>query len=214
MAAEKQKCMIIGASPIIDGGIFQEYNFEEFYVICADAGYETALKYNIKPDLIVGDFDSAKRKPPKSLNCLSLPVEKDVTDTMFAVLKGLSKGIRSFVLLGCLGGPRFDHTIANLEVLQYIKAHGGQGTLADDTTRVFLLCDERVRFTQMKGATISVFPYNGSSCQVSYKGLEYPLNHGSLNCGGLVMGVSNNIISDAAEIRVHNGTAMVIVYQA
>ena len=73
-------------------------------MICADAGYETAVKYGITPDLIVGDFDSVKTLPQKSAKVLTLPVEKDVTDTMFAVMKGLTMGFRSFVLLGCLGG--------------------------------------------------------------------------------------------------------------
>lgn len=205
--------MIIGASPILSGSIFKEFDPRSYYVICADGGYETALEFGIQPDLIVGDFDSAKQKPPKSLKCMSLPVEKDVTDTMYAVLKGFSKGLRRFLLLGCLGGARFDHTVANLEVLQYIREHGGHGMLADEHTKVFLLHDERLRITQMKGATVSVFPYNGPACNVTYTGLEYPLNHDTLTCGGLVMGVSNSVVSDAAEIRVHTGTALVVAYQ-
>ena len=214
MAAEKQECMIIGASPIPNGRIFKEFDPRGYFVICADGGYETALKFGVTPDLIVGDFDSAKEPPPKGLNCLTLPVEKDVTDTMFAVIKGFSKGLRSFVLLGCLGGARFDHSIANLEVLQYIREHGGHGMIADEKTKVFLIHDSKLRMTEMKGATVSVFPYNGPTCNVTYTGLEYPLSHDTLTCGGLVMGVSNSIVSDEAEIRVHLGTALVVVYKA
>ncbi len=213
MAAEKQACMILGASPISSGRIFKEYDPKEHYVICADAGFETAGRYGIKPDLIVGDFDSAEKKPPQDVKVLSLPVEKDVTDSMYAVMRGLAKGFRSFVLLGCLGGPRFDHTLANLEVLQYIKEHGAGGVLADEHTKVFLLSDNRLRMTGAKGATVSVFPYRGASCNVSYTGLQYPLQHQDLTCGGLVMGVSNSVIADPAEIRVHQGTALVVVYQ-
>ena len=86
MAAKKQECMIIGAAPIESEAVFQEFPPEKYYVICADAGYETAVKYGITPDLIVGDFDSAKTLPPKSRKVLSLPVEKDVTDTMYAAV--------------------------------------------------------------------------------------------------------------------------------
>lgn len=211
MAIEKQKCMIIGASPIRDKRIFQEFDPGEHYVICADGGYETALSYGIHPDLVVGDFDSAKKRPPKSLETVPLPVDKDVTDTMFAAIRGISIGFTSFTLLGCLGGERFDHSIANLEVLQYILAHGGHGMLADETTRIFLIHDERLRITEMKGATLSVFPYNGSACNVTYAGLQYPLARDTLTCGGLVMGVSNRIVEEHAEIRVHSGTALVIV---
>ena len=213
MAAEKQKCMIIGASPILDGRVFQEFDPKDYFVICADGGYETALKLGLVPDLVVGDFDSAQKRPPASLRTLVLPVEKDVTDTMFAALKGLAKGLRDFVLLGCLGGPRFDHSLASIETLLYLRDHGAWGFLADERTKVFLLREEKLRITKLKGATVSVFPYGCPTCTVSYTGLQYPLTRGSLTVGGLLMGVSNSITADDAEIKVHNGTALVAVYQ-
>lgn len=213
MAAEKQKCMIIGASPILDGRVFQEFDPKNYFVICADGGYETALKLGLVPDLVVGDFDSAQKRPPASLRTLVLPVEKDVTDTMFAALKGLAKGLRDFVLLGCLGGPRFDHSLASIETLLYLRDHGAWGFLADERTKVFLLREEKLRITKLKGATVSVFPYGCPTCTVSYTGLQYPLTRGSLTVGGLLMGVSNSIVSDDAEIKVHSGTALVAVYQ-
>ena len=196
MATKKQECMIIGASPIENEAIFKEFPPEKYYVICA-------AKYNIVPDLIVGDFDSAKVPPQKNRKVLTLPVKKDVTDTMYAVMKGLAKGFRQFVLLGCLGGPRFDHSLANLEVLQYIRH-----------TKVFLIQDSRLRLTEMKGATVSVFPFGEPRCTVSYKGLLYPMDHETLTSGGVLMGVSNSIVEDAAEIRVYSGTALIVVYQA
>lgn len=213
MAAEKQKCMIIGASPILDGRMFQEFDPKDYFVICADGGYETALKLGLVPDLVVGDFDSAQKRPPASLRTLVLPVEKDVTDTMFAALKGLAKGLRDFVLLGCLGGPRFDHSLASIETLLYLRDHGAWGFLADERTKVFLLREEKLRITKLKGATVSVFPYGCPTCTVSYTGLQYPLTRGSLTVGGLLMGVSNSITADDAEIKVHSGTALVAVYQ-
>ncbi len=205
--------MIIGAAPINSRQVFKEFNPRHYYVICADAGYESALKAGIQPDLVVGDFDSAKEPPPDTVKCLTLPVEKDVTDTMFAVLRGFSMGFRSFLLLGCLGGERFDHSLANLEVLQYIREHGGHGIMADAHTKVFLLHDERLKMTNMMGATVSVFPYNGSACTVSYLGLQYPLNREQLSCGGFPMGISNQVAEDPAEVRVHNGSALVVVTQ-
>lgn len=213
MGAEKQACMIIGAAPLDGRKLFKEFDPRHYYVICADAGYETALDAGIQPDLVVGDFDSAKELPPKTVKYVSLPVDKDVTDTMFAVMKGFNLGFNSFLLLGCLGGKRFDHTLANLEVLQYIREHGGHGIMADEHTKIFLLHDEKLKMTSMVGVGVSVFPYNGSACLVSYLGLKYPLNHEQLSCGCLPMGVSNQIVSDPAEVRVHNGSALVVVGQ-
>ena len=206
--------MILGAAPIEDSKIFQEFPPEDHYVICADAGYETAAQYGIVPALIVGDFDSAKELPPQGQKVARLPVEKDVTDTMYAAMRGLTKGFRSFVLVGCLGGARFDHSLANLEVLQYILQHSGYGVMADSHTKVFLIAGSRLRLTEMKGATVSVFPYGTASCTVTYQGLLYPLAHDTLTSGGVLMGVSNTITADTAVIRVHAGTALVVVYTA
>lgn len=213
-AAKKQICMILGAVPLESGALFREFDPRTHFVICADAGYETARKYHVVPDLIVGDFDSAEKRPAEEHKTIVLPVEKDVTDTMYAVMKGLSAGFDSFLLLGCLGGPRFDHSIANLEVLQYLLAHGARGQLVDEHTRVFLMKDERLRMTGELGSTVSVFPYHGESCTVSYTGLQYPMEREALRCGDARMGVSNRIVSEDAAIRVHSGTALVIVYRA
>ena len=65
----------------------------------------------------------------------------------------------------------------------------------------------------MKGATVSVFPYGCASCNLSYQGMFYPLSHETLTTGGTLMGVSNSIVEDTAEIRVHSGTALIAVYQ-
>lgn len=214
MAAEKQKCMILGAVPIQGEEIFAQYDPREYFVICADAGWETARKYHITPDLVVGDFDSAKERPGKNVKVVTLPVEKDVTDTLFAAQKGLARGYRDFVLLGCLGGARFDHTLANLETLEYLLDHGARGVLADEHTAVFLLRDRLLKITGEKGATVSVFPYRGTSCTVSYTGLQYPMTREDLVCGvPEPMGVSNRVIADKAEIRVHLGTALIVLYQ-
>ena len=53
-----------------------------------------------------------------------------------------------------------------------------------------------------------------ASCTVTYQGLLYPLAHDTLTSGGVLMGVSNTITADTAVIRVHAGTALVVVYTA
>ena len=213
MAAEKQKCMIIGASPILDGRVFQEFDPKDYFVICADGGYETALKLGLVPDLVVGDFDSAQKRPPASLRTLVLPVEKDVTDTMFAALKGLAKGLRDFVLLGCLGGPRFDHSLASIETLLYLRDHGAWGFLADERTKVFLLREEKLRISQAEGATVSVLPLRLPHLHGDLHRPAVPPHPGQPDRRRPAYGVSNSIVSDDAEIKVHSGTALVAVYQ-
>lgn len=207
--ADKQKCMIIGAVPI-KKSIFSQFNLAEYYIICADAGYKSALKCGIAPDLIVGDFDSAP-KPPDGLKCIFLPVEKDVTDSMFAAQEALKMGFKDFVFLGCLGGKRLDHSIANFEVLKFLDDKGANAYILDYNTSIILINERRLRITESKGYTVSVFPYAGMSCNVSYEGLEYPLIRKTLTIGSIPMGISNCIVEETAEITVHAGIAIIIL---
>ena len=145
MAAIKdKKCMIIGAVPMESDAVFKEFDPAEHFVICADGGYDNAVRFGIRPDLVIGDFDSAKQRPPKEVRTVTLPVHKDVTDTMGAVLVGQKLGMTSFVLTGCLGGDRFDHSVGNLNVLLAIANHGDSGVLCTDDTKIFVLRGGRV----------------------------------------------------------------------
>lgn len=207
-----KKCMIIGSVPLASDRIFREFDPKEHYVICADGGYDTAVRFGIQPDLVIGDFDSAKRRPPESIRTLVLPVQKDETDTMSAAMVGFKLGFTSFVLVGCLGGERFDHSVANLNVLLYITNRGGSGVLCTEDTKVFVLRGGRIVLTELKGATVSVFPFDGTSCNLTYSGLEYPLYQKNLTAGATLMGVSNRIVEDSAEIRVNIGCALIVLY--
>ena len=158
-----KKCMIIGAAPLASGAVFEEFDPKEHYVICADAGYDTAVQYGVRPDLVIGDFDSAAKRPPETIRTIKLPVEKDVTDMMGAVMVGQKLGYKTFVLIGGLGGDRFDHSMANLDVLLYISKHGGSAVLCTEDTKVFVVRCGRIVLTELKGATVSVFPFDGSS---------------------------------------------------
>ena len=77
MAAIKdKKCMIIGAVPMESDAVFKEFDPAEHFVICADGGYDNAVRFGIRPDLVIGDFDSAKQRPPKEVRTVTLPVHK------------------------------------------------------------------------------------------------------------------------------------------
>lgn len=204
-----KKCVIIGAVPITDDSVLKEISSGD-YVICADGGVDTALTYKIKPDLIIGDFDSVKNELPQNIETIRLKTEKDDTDMMAAVKQGLSRGYRDFVLLGALGGQRFDHSFANLCTLQYLCQNGCKALILDENCRVFLLKGGRLTLGKMKGKTVSVFPFGCVSCKVSYIGLKYPLTNAMLTSEN-PLGTSNQVVCDLAQITVHNGSALIVV---
>ena len=52
-------------------------------IIAADAGYLNVQKAGLRPDVVIGDFDSSK-KPNTDTPIETFPILKDDTDTMLA----------------------------------------------------------------------------------------------------------------------------------
>ena len=98
--------------------------------IAADAGLHLCERLGVRPDVVLGDFDSmdVRQAPP---DCIRVPVEKDDTDTMLALREGLRRGCDTFYLYGATGGARLDHTLANLQSLAFLLRHRARGYLYD-----------------------------------------------------------------------------------
>lgn len=204
-------CVIIGAVPVKNREQMKDYCADAF-VICADGGLDVATENGIVPNLIVGDFDSVQSSLPQGIEKIQLPVHKDDTDTMFAIREAIRRGYQEFILLGVLGGERFDHSYAALCALQFIAMQNCRGVLVGDRTQIFVLSSGRLRLRDMLGQTISVFPFGTPSCMVTYQGLEYPLNRHTLYSQD-PLGVSNRITEPVAEIILHAGIALIIVQE-
>ena len=58
------RCVIISGSPDTDISFIKQVVKSNDYVICADQGYHFTKEANIKPDLIIGEFDSFPDKIP------------------------------------------------------------------------------------------------------------------------------------------------------
>lgn len=55
------------------------------WVVCADGGLDAALRFGIRPDLVIGDFDSMPFSHVGDLPFIRLPVHKDDTDSLFCI---------------------------------------------------------------------------------------------------------------------------------
>ena len=176
-------------------------------VIAADAGYLNLQKTDIKPDVIIGDFDSAK-KPETDAQVEAFPVLKDDTDTMLAIRYGFQSGYKRFEIYGGIGGERTDHTIANIQSLAYIAEHGGSGTLVGENERFTLIKNSSVTLHSEKGKTLSVFAYGGIAEGVSIKGAVYESDSLELS-PFFPLGVSNKFKEDTATVGVKKGYILI-----
>lgn len=200
-----KRCVIVCAG---EKGELAFSQTPEDFVICCDAGYLTAQERGIAPDLLLGDFDSYEGELPDDLPVQRFPVEKDDTDTMLALREGLRRGYREFLLLFSLGG-RLDHTIANLQCLAFLAAHGARGELWGPQDRVYWVENTVRRFPHRPGYNLSVFCYGAAAEEVTLTGVQYPLSHGRLT-NRFPIGLGNHITADEAVVSVGNGTLLVL----
>ena len=176
------------------------------FVIAADGGLAHTQVLGITPDVILGDFDSLGYTP-EGANVF--PVEKDDTDAMLAVRRGLALGYTNFLLYGSLDGPRLDHTVANFQTLQFLADNGAQGILVGNTTMAAVVKNGTVFFPAEAEGTISVFCHGRDARGVTLDGLYYPLENGILTAG-FPLGASNHFTGKPARITVEDGSLLII----
>ena len=137
------------------------------------------------------------------------PVEKDDTDAMLAVRRGLELGYKEFLLYGSLDGPRLDHTVANFQTLQFLANHGATGYLIGKDALVTMVKNSHLSFPATFDGILSVFCMGADANGVTIEGLQYPLENGTLSAG-FPLGVSNRFVGKEASLQVENGSLLVI----
>ncbi len=183
---------------------------EDDYIICADSGFRYAERLGIKPDLLLGDFDSYSAKGDESENIITLPTEKDDTDAMYAARCAIEKGFEEIVLAGGIGG-REDHTKGAVSVLKFIRKKC-RGFISDGYTTVNIVkngetlvipYDENIRY-------ISIFPCGERTCGVTLKDMKYEIENYTVNAY-YPIGVSNEQLKNK-DSRITCGRGGLEVY--
>ena len=182
-------------------------------ILAADSGAATALQYGIAPVIVVGDFDSLGTLPLEHLQergsqIIRAAVEKDETDTELAIDTAVEHGATRITLLGALGGPRFDHTMANVMLLAGYEKLPIQ--IVDGPTICWLL--RGPGSSSIKGHSgdlLSLIPLTSEANGVRTDGLYYPL-HGETLQFGKPRGVSNVLTGEQAEVYLEQGLLLAI----
>lgn len=178
----------------------------EDVLIAADGGLRHTQSLGLTPDIILGDFDSLGHIPA---GAEVHPVEKDETDAILAIQKGLSLGCDTFYLYGSLDGPRLDHTIANLQSLVYLARRGAVGYLIGERQIIRSLQGETLEFPAGFRGILSLFCLGGDARGVSLRGTKYVLEKGTLTAG-FPLGVSNQFTGKQAAVSVEEGTLLLL----
>ena len=176
------------------------------FLIAADGGLCHLEALGLTPSAIIGDFDSLGFTPT---NATVFPVEKDDTDAMLAVRKALELGYKEILLYGALDGPRLDHTIANLQTLQFLADNGAVGYLVGNDYIATVLKNSTLSFPETATGILSVFCMGKDAHGITLTGLKYPLCDGTLQAG-FPLGVSNLFIGASATVQVTSGSLLLL----
>lgn len=203
----KRNCVILSAAPV-SAEMRQYVDPARDYLIACDAGWKSAARLGLQPDLVIGDFDSSPR--PQEQQVIVLPHEKDDTDTQYAAAQALSGGYESVRLLGALGGARIEHTLANLSTGLWLEQRGVRAELLSEQSRVtYVRPGETRKYNTEKYFYFSVFACSETAEGVTIRGAAYPLENASLEAA-YPIGVSNEFAGTRVEISVRRGFLQVI----
>ncbi len=194
------------------GEIFPEYIEERpdngDIVICADSGYENAVKMGMKVDILLGDFDSLGEIPNVDCEILRVPAEKNETDTQLAVDAALGRGADEIVIIASTDG-RVDHTLSLLAILEDLYEKRVHATVVNGQNRIRFVRDGGAIIVRSKYKYFSLITLDKVAKRVSIEGAKYPLKNANIK-RGVQFAVSNEIVKNAALINVKKGSVYVI----
>ena len=173
---------------IVSGGMLEKdfvipilRSEETEFVIGVDRGLEFLYHNEIKPDYIVGDFDSAPRTLVNYYREeLNVPIRefnpvKDASDTEIALRLCLGLNRKELWILGATGS-RIDHLWANIQCLQIALAANARARILDSHNQIRLL-DKGITLKREEafGKYFSLFPLELPVDSLNITGAKYPL---------------------------------------
>jgi len=182
--------------------LLQSLARESGIVICADGGANTALKFGILPDVIVGDLDSIHAEALVKFHKVPTYEDRDdeSTDLEKAIAWALKQKYDHIVVIGA-SGRRIDHSVGNLGVLPKFYPDAVIRFIDDLGELVYV--GRGITFDAKRSDVISLIPL--SRCEgITTQGLKYALDDQALELG-VREGTSNVVVNTPVTIKVQKG---------
>lgn len=186
-------------------------SFSPDLVICADGGVNYVRRLGLKPDLIIGDMDSADPEIVAECRAQGTEIkaftpEKDDTDAQLAFQQAVERGADQITILGGTGN-RLDHTwSAIMSCLPLVKQ--GIKVKFYHPEHTLYLTTERLILTRVAGEIVSLLALTPTTGVTTYN-LKYPLVNAEL-LPERPYAVSNVIMGDEAAVDLKSGVLMVV----
>lgn len=206
MGTEIKRAVIIAGAPQFNANFLKEEIKEDDFVIVADFGSKIVDVMGVKPNLAVGDFDTATA-PVGDFEIIRLSSIKDCTDTQFACEEAVRRGFTEVLLLNVIGS-RVDHTYANFMCLNYLFENGIKASIKNETTLAYII-DKPTVLVESNYKFLSLFSLFCDTHDLTLRGVKYPLTNYFLSVSAPLC-ISNEIIGCQASISFSSGKLLVI----
>ncbi len=206
---------------IVSGGSIDKKFFEELFsknkydlIIASDKGLEILDSFKIKPNYIIGDFDSINLEIlNKYINDKTIKIErlnpvKDYTDTHMALKLAIENKGKDITIIGAIG-TRLDHTIANINVLKEALDKDIECRILNENNKIILINKSIVIKKEIEYPYISLIPLTTDVKGITLKGFKYILNNETIKIEESI-GISNEQIEDFAQIDIKDGILIII----
>ena len=207
---------------IISGGELEEGFVETVLsenegasIVGVDKGVEYLYHHQIKPNYIVGDFDSIAPeiikyyKTETNVAIREYNPVKDESDTEMAIRIAITIGSTEIYILGATGG-RIDHLWANVQSLAIACKFNVRAYILDPQNRIFVTDKPcQLKKSEAYGKYLSVFSLSGDIFDFNMKGTKWPLEHHVLKPTDSLT-VSNRFEDELVEIDFIGGTIVVM----
>ena len=202
-----KRCVIVGGAGITRYDRVSRFLREDDFCVFCDCGLRHLPFLQVKPGLIVGDFDSHE-KPETDIETIVLPREKDDTDTVYAVKEAVRRGYREFLLVG-VTGERFDHTFGNISLLLYLDSLDIPARILDDYSEMSVVSRVPAE-VEDSCSYFSLLNISGTAKGISIRNAKYPLTDGEIT-SEYQYGISNEVLPGrTAQVYVREGRLLLV----
>ena len=175
------------------------------FIVYADGGANHAQKLGIKPNIILGDFDSVLTSTREHFSDVEqlLIEDQNTTDLEKSILYCIEHNFTSVDIVGA-SGDRIDHTIGSLGCF---KKYGDKIHIRIiDNMGEITLIRKQIHCKMKVGEKISLIPLERCT-GVTTGNLKYGLNDEVLELG-VREGINNEATSTQVSIQVETGTLL------